>query len=72
MNEYNLTGILGRAEMSDEKLTRIGRYQTAWNRSDLERELRDEDQGDPAKIKALRDLGRKLKPETRDPEGKKD
>ena len=58
--------------MSDEKLTRIGRYQTAWNRSDLERELRDDDQGDPAKIEALRELGRKLKPETRDPEGGKD
>ena len=72
MNEYNLTEILGRAEMSDEKLTRIGRYQTAWNRSDLERELRDEDQGDPAKIEALREIGRKLKSETRNPEGKKD
>ena len=54
--------------MSDEKLTRIVRYQTAWNRSDLEKELYDEDQGDPAKIEALRNLGRKLKPKT--PEAK--
>lgn len=50
--------------MSDEKLTRIGRYQTAWNRSDLEKEIHDEGQGDPAKIEALRNLGRKLKPKT--------
>ncbi len=48
--------------MSDEKLTRIGRYQTAWNRSDLEKELIDEDEGDPAKIEALQELGRKLTP----------
>ena len=47
--------------MSDEKLTRIGRYQTAWNRTDLEKEISTEDPGDPKKISALRALGKRLK-----------
>ena len=45
----------------NEKLTRIGRYQSAWNRTDLEKELIEDDLGDPEKIDALQAIGRKLK-----------
>lgn len=47
--------------MSDEKLTRIGRYQSAWNRTDLEACLNPKDEADEKKIRALMKLGSEMR-----------
>ena len=47
--------------MSEIKMTRIGRYQSAWNRTDLEKSLSPSDKADEKKIRALTELGDEMR-----------
>jgi hypothetical protein len=47
--------------MNDIKMTRIGRYQSAWNRTDLEKSLNPSDKADEKKINALMRLGDEMR-----------
>jgi len=47
--------------MNDIKMTRIGRYQSAWNRTDLEKSLNPSDKADEKKINALMKLGDEMR-----------
>jgi hypothetical protein len=47
--------------MNEIKMTRIGRYQSAWNRSDLEKGLNPSDKADEKKIRALMKLGDEMR-----------
>ena len=51
--------------MNEIKLTRIGRYQSAWNRTDLEASLNPTDETDEKKIRALMKLGNEMRELTR-------
>ena len=42
-------------------MTRIGRYQSAWNRSDLEKGLNPSDKADEKKIRDLMKLGDEMR-----------
>ena len=46
-------------------MTRIGRYQSAWNRTDLEKSLSPADKVDEKKIRALTKLGDAMRELTR-------
>jgi len=47
--------------MNEIKMTRIGRYQSTWNRTDLERSLNPSDKADDKKINALMKLGDEMR-----------
>ena len=47
--------------MNEIKMTRIGRYQSAWNRADLEKSLNPSDEADEKKIRALMKLGDEMR-----------
>ena len=47
--------------MNEIKMTRIGRYQSAWNRSDLEKGLNPSDKADEKKIRDLMKLGDEMR-----------
>ena len=47
--------------MNEIKMTRIGRYQSAWNRTDLEQSLNPSDKADEKKIRALMKLGDEMR-----------
>lgn len=51
--------------MNEIKMTRIGRYQSAWNRTDLEKSLSPADKVDEKKIRALTKLGDEMRELTR-------
>ena len=47
--------------MNEIKMTRIGRYQSAWNRTDLEQSLSPSDKADEKKIRTLMKLGDEMR-----------